>query len=200
MKYKLSKREITLLYILLILLIIVCGWFFIIEPSFSQYNEKQIVLSEKQGKENTLKATYDDYKNAPKKAIEESVKYLENKEKLHVLMSSEDMDRTLTGMALLYGLTPYSLSIGEVEDIDVVSYQEYLKEKDKESSETIDAKMVKKVEVSMSLAGDIYNAFALADSIKDDDSMRLKSYAYLKGESVEKSQMNLVFDIYMVNE
>lgn len=63
MSYKLSKREKTLLYALLVLVIVLGGWFFMVKPSLSEYTEKQIKLSEDQMKLNHLKATYEDRKS-----------------------------------------------------------------------------------------------------------------------------------------
>lgn len=200
MSYKLSKREKKLLYILLILIIILGGWFLLLEPSFTQYNEKSAELSEKEITLNGLKSTYTDYVEAPAKALDESAKFITNKEKFYQTMISEDIDKMLTGMALLHGLEPLSLTIGEVTPANIVSYETSLDQSSNDSESSDEEMIVNKVEVSMSLAGDIANAFALADSIKDSTSIRLKNYSFIQGETVIESSMILVFDIYMVNE
>lgn len=199
MSYKLSKREKKLLYILLILVIVLGGWFLLLEPSFAEYNEKNTVLGEKEITLNSLKNTYSDYVDAPAKALDESAKFIANKEKFYQKMISEDIDKMLTGMALLHGLQPLSLTIGEVTPANIVSYETSLAESttDSKSDEEV---IVNKIEVSMSLAGDIANAFKLADSIKDSTSIRLKDYSFIQEETVVESSMVLVFDIYMVNE
>lgn len=204
MSYKLSKREKKLLYILLILVIVLGGWFLLLEPSFKEYNEKSADLGEKEITLSGLKNTYLDYVDAPAKALDESAKFLTNKEKFYTTMINEDVDKMMTRMALLYGLQPLSLTIGEVTPANIVSYETSLAEssttESSSNSESDEEVIVNKIEVSMSLAGDITNAFALADSIKDSTSIRLKDYSYIKGETVVESSMVLVFDIYMVNE
>lgn len=200
MSYKLSKREKRLLYILLILVIVLVGWFFIIEPSLTEYNEKTLELGEKRVALNGLKNTYSDYVNAPEKALEESAKFITNKENFNEMMINEDIDQMMTRMALLYGLQPISLSISEPIPIDLVAYTDSLSDEDKPSDSSERIVEINKVEVSMNLGGEIFNAFALADSIKDSTSIRLKDYSYVRAETVAESTMILVFDIYMINE
>lgn len=203
MSYKLSKREKTLLYALLVLVIVLGGWFFMVKPSLSEYTEKQIKLSEDQMKLNHLKATYDDYANASAKALEESARFLTNQEAFHKPMNNEDIDKMMTGMALLHGLEPISLNIGETTPANISAYTTNLEDADdaaKENAKAEEEVLVNKVEVSMSLAGGVFNAFALADSIKDNTSLRLKDYSYVKAETVEDSSMVLVFEIYILNE
>lgn len=204
MSYKLSKREKKLLYILLILVILLGGWFLLLEPSFKAYNEKSAQLGEKEVTLSGLKNTYADYVDAPAKALDESAKFITNKEKFYQMMISEDIDKMMTGMALLHGLQPLSLTIGEVTPANIVSYETSLAEssstESSTNSESDENVIVNKVEVSMSLAGEIVNAFALADSIKDNTSIRLKDYSYIQGETIVESSMVLVFDIYMVNK
>lgn len=204
MSYKLSKREKKLLYILLILVIVLGGWFLLLEPSFKEYNEKSAEIGEKEITLNSLKNTYTEYVDAPAKALDESAKFLTNKEKFYQMMISEDIDKMMTGMALLHGLQPLSLTIGEVTPVDIVSYEASLDEsstnESSSNSESDEDVIVNKIEVSMSLAGDVANAFRLADSIKDSTSIRLKDYSFIQGETVVESSMVLVFDIYMVYE
>lgn len=200
MNYKLSKREKTLMYILLLLVIVLSGWFLMVEPSLSEYNQKQTILSEKQMQLSTLKATYADYVDAPAKAVDESAKYLTNKENFYQSMTNEDIDKLMTRMALLHSLKPLSLSIGQSEAANITSYVNSLDEDKNSTSDNEEDTLINKVEISMSLAGDLYNAFALADDIKDSTSMRLKNYSYVRGETVQDSSMVLVFDIYMINE
>ncbi|MDD3049146.1 MAG: hypothetical protein PHQ89_04125 [Bacilli bacterium] len=205
MNYKLSKREKTLMYILLLLIIVLVGWFLLLEPSLSEYTEKQSQLSENKIKLNGLKSTYADYEDAPTKALDESAKYITNKEKFYKAMTNEDIDKLLTRMALLHSLKPVNLNIGEISAADeIVSYDDSLDKEETTKTESTTGTektiLVNKVEVSMSLAGEINNAFALADEIKDNSALRLKSYSYIKGETTLKSSMILVFDVYMINE
>lgn len=200
MSYKLSKREKRLLYILLILVMVLVGWFFIIEPSLTEYNEKTLEIGEKRVALNGLKNTYSDYVNAPEKALEESAKFISNKENFNEMMINEDIDQMMTRMALLYGLQPISLNISEPTPIDLVAYTDSLSDEDKPSDLSDRKVEINKVEVSMNLGGEIFNAFALADSIKDSTSIRLKDYSYVRAETVAESTMILVFDIYMINE
>lgn len=199
MNYKLSKREKNLLYILLIIVIVIGGWFLLLEPSFKEYNEKSAELGEKEITLNGLKNIYSDYVDAPAKALEASARFISNKQKFYQVMISEDVDKMMTGMALLYGLKPISLSIGEVTSANIVSYESSLAESSTDS-ESDDEVIVKKIEVSMNLAGEVANALTLADSIKDNTSIRLKDYSYVRAETVAESSMIFVFDIYMVNE
>lgn len=198
MSYHLSKREKTLLYVLLLLVIIVVGWFFVLEPTLTKHNKLQTKLEEKEIQLHSLQSTYDDYKNAPEKALDETAKFNTYKERFYPFMNGEDIDNLLTRMCLLHNLKPYSLTINDITQADVVSFADRLKETEDDKKKG--SSIISKTDVTMSVAGDILNAFALADEIKDNTSIRLKEYTYNKGETIMDSTMILTFELYMLSE
>lgn len=117
----LSKREQILIYIMIVVVILAVGWYFLIGPQLDKYNSQTSELDTLNGEYATLQSTgnYKDVNKNLKAALE---KYAQLAENYASPMKSEDVDVMLTMLAESDGYTPFSLEIGEATSTEVVPY------------------------------------------------------------------------------
>lgn len=193
MKYKLTKREKMLLYVLLFIMIVMGGWFLLLEPSLKQRAASDLKLAEKQTTLISTKGMYENYRSAKEALEEENKTFTEATTGFSKVLNNEDIDKKLTRLAILHSLRPVSLSIGETQD---ASLQVYNASKDDEAAKEDTTTMLKSAEVTITVEGTLNDVYALADTLKDDYSMKLRQFSYASGE--EKSTHTLNFTIYML--
>lgn len=200
MKYKLSKREIMLMYILLCIIVVLGGWFFLLEPSLSEKTKVSTELSNQKTELISAKTTYEVYRGAKEQLEKEQKTLVEITTGFSNVMDNEDIDQMLTGLALLHGLRPLTLDINEQQAANLQSYSEESKKEEKAdatNSEVVDNGILRSVDVTMSVEGSLASVYSLADSLKDDYSIKLRNFSYTSGE--EKGMHVLDFTIYMLN-
>lgn len=194
MNYKLSSREIKLLYILLLLLIVVFGWFFAINPALEKTNAKQNQLATLEIQRDNVKNTYQSYVTAKEGLITEKEKSEIMKGAYLPLGESEDLDELLTGIALRYGLVPLNLKIESIKTADNTKYLEERKKQGNISDDII----VYSVKVNMSVSGELSKVIAMGDEISQESSYKMSNVFYdNKGKD---KKMTLSFDVYMVEK
>lgn len=198
MKYKFSKREIMLMYILLCIVVVLGGWFFLLEPSLSEKTKVSTELSNKKTELISAKTTYELYRGAKEQLEKEQKTLVEITTGFSSVMDNEDIDQMLTGLALLHGLRPLTLNIDQQQAANLQSYtQEETNAEASPKSEGDDSGILRSVDVTMSVEGSLVSVYSLADSLKDDYSIKLRNFSYTSGE--EKGTHVLDFTIYMLS-
>lgn len=199
MKYKLSKREIMLMYILLCIIVVLGGWFFLLEPSLSEKTKVSTELSNQKTELISAKTAYEVYRGAKEQLEKEQKTLVEITTGFSNVMDNEDIDQMLTGLALLHGLRPLTLNIDQQQAANLQTYnkEETANEETNVKSEDDTNGILRSVDVTMSVEGNLTSVYSLADSLKDDHSIKLRNFSYTSGE--EKGTHVLDFTIYMLN-
>lgn len=204
MNYSLTSREKMLLYILLCLVIVVAGWFFLIEPALSNNTKSKSQLLKSQTELQSVKAKYQEYSDAPLNADREIKAYQSKTEGLYANMSNEDIDKLLTGIVLKNGLVPQSFTIEKASNDKIAAYSpDENEEETKEDTESKkDSSVITSTKVSVGVKGSIENIKNLVDEIKGNLSLTLQDFNYTQ-ESVanlEGETIVLNFIVYTINK
>lgn len=203
----LTKREKTLLYVLLCTLILIGGTFWFVFPAF----EKNGTLKEeKAALDLTLmseKATMIDATN-----IEEDYKKaLDELRKVRALyypqLRVEDVDKTITNLAINHNLTPTSLTISNATDEEVISYAEYLKGQsgEEEAAATEEGEQAKAANtlrvfnITLSVEGSVLNLQSLVNDTNKMKTLKIASVNY-SSEIGLNMGMTITFKLFMLNE
>lgn len=194
MNYKFSKREVKLLYLLMCLLIVVLGWYFMVEPSLREANVKESELTALEIQRDSTKKSYEEYASAKENLVLEKEKQEVMKAMYLEFSENEDLDQMLTGLALRYHLTPLSL---EIEPFVAADSTAYLEEQKKED---VQEPIVYSANVNMNIAGSMNNVLLLADEVKQSSYCKFKSLNYIQGDEDKPNEMRLSFVVYMVKK
>ena len=190
---KLTKREKTLIYILICFLFIVGGWFLLLNPAL----EKDVAIKEEylqvQSQLTTLKQQLKDYESAPEQLqiIEESYKEIADQYK--AVLSNDDIDKYLTTKVLANGFRPKSMSIGAITDASTKSAS------NNSDSKTTSSSVLKQVTVTMSLSGNFNNLKKLMTAIEQEKGVEIATLTY-QLSSQEANTVSLSFVMYMIEK
>lgn len=190
----LSRREKVLIYVLLLLVIVMAGWFLFIQTPLKKQSKLKIQLNEIESQHLMLSATQIDYTGldenlAAAQALNEQLSNVFYKSDYYV----EDVDESFTSNTINHSLIPMQLSIemsladplyafgkapneeGEVEK----------KEETTEETEETPELMVPCYTITQQVVGTSSNIYAYVDSIKDDTAKQLVNLAMFKDEDKE---------------
>ncbi|MEG1474421.1 MAG: hypothetical protein RSC10_01615 [Longicatena sp.] len=202
---KLTKREKTLLYILLCMVIFVGGAFLLVMPALEKNNTLKAEYEMQKIELQSTKASVVDYKDLDKSIKETNAKLVEVEGKFYKIMKNEDVDNLITTLTIAHGLTPTSLQISEVVEEEVMSYKDYLKtlEKNDEKKQSEPAKkdnkenMMKVYNVSLNVTGTIGNLQKMVDAVNQSKTMKISAVSYAN-QSEAKKEMTMTFKIFMI--
>ncbi|MEG0710045.1 MAG: hypothetical protein RR481_07400 [Longicatena sp.] len=202
---KLTKREKTLLYILLCMVIFVGGAFLLVMPALEKNNTLKAEYEMQKIELQSAKASVVDYKDLDKSIKETSAKLVEVEGKFYKIMKNEDVDNLITTLTIAHGLTPTSLQISEVVEEEVMSYKDYLKtlEKNDEKKQSEPAKkdnkenMMKVYNVSLNVTGTIGNLQKMVDAANQSKTMKISAVSYSNQSEADKA-MTITFKIFMI--
>lgn len=194
---KLTKREKTMLYVLLYIIIISVAIFLLILPAKTKYGDLQtqneaIQVELTAAKEAVKK--YDDLEGELTKATEA---LNEQKEKFYYDVTNEDVDALLTSMVKAYALKPISLTIEEAKEEDLMNFQDYLAiQADEKSVEDVSVDKIKVYNVSMAVSGSISNVQNLVNDANNLKSLRVAGVSYVANTTDEA--MTITFKLYII--
>lgn len=204
---KLSKREKTLIYILVCMVVFIGGILLLVLPSFEKYTTAKTANDEASQQLMLTKASMPDYSS-----LDENVKKLkkeldEIKKNFYNEMNKEDLDQIITLLAVEHNLTPVNLSMSEITEEEVTSYEEYLASQTTSSStstttngtaNTPSTKVTAKVySVNLLVQGTVENVQDLVNDANQTYSMKIASVQYSEQQEAIK-QMTITFKIYMI--
>lgn len=202
----LSKREKTLIYILICMVVFIGGLLLLVLPTFENYSTAKTANDDAKAQLQITKASMPDYSTLDenvtklKKELNEVKKYFYNE------MDKEDLDQIITQIAVEHNLTPVNLSMSEITSEEVMSYENYLASQAKETTttdnnnqnETAITKTTSKVySVSLLVEGNVLDVQRLVNDANQTYSMKIASVQYSEQEEDVK-QMTITFKIYMI--
>lgn len=202
---KLTKREKTLLYILLCVIVFVGGIFLLIMPAFQKSLTLENSYQTAKSKLQETKASVKNYDNLDQEIEEINQRLSSITAKFYSTMEYEDVDKIVTELALNHYLEPTSLNIAEVKKEEVVNYKEFLANAAKKDDGSADAN--KEVDedmaldvynVTLTVDGNISNLQTLIDVANESRSMKINSVSYAD-QSDENKSMQITFKIFMIS-
>lgn len=194
---KLTKREKTLIYILVCFLIIVGGWFLLLNPALEKNSLVHAEYEQKQAQLTALQQQLKDYESAPNQLeiLEETYNEITNQYKS--ILSNDDIDKFLTTKVLTNGFKPISMTIGAIGD---ASFQTTATTStDTSTTKTTGNSVLKQVTVTMSLNGDLTKLKKLMNDIDGEKGVEISTLTYQLSNN-ENNTVNLSFILYMIQK
>lgn len=203
MKYTLTKREKLLLYVLLCIILVVGGWYLLLEPSLKENQNSSSKLMDKETELVGVKSKYQQYSDAPLLAEKQKKEYEKQTEGIYSMLSNEDIDKILTELVLKNGLIPQNLTMEDVSSGEITAYSADSTSEDESSSDTSTEgnSIVKSVKVSLSVTGSLDGIKKVTDEISTNKGLKLQNFNYTLGTQ-ENTEQTIVmnFVVYMMEK
>ena len=162
---QLSSREKKLLYFLVCFLLIIGGWYFIISPALDKHtalnNEYQSLLMQNSSKQIELQR----YLSAPEELKEKQDSLNKIIKKYNPILKDEKIDKLVTTLILNNGLDPISLTIGDIQDVQL--QQDNTNETNNTENETEQSAYVKQISVNITVLGTLTQMTKTIDDLHD---------------------------------
>ena len=208
---KLSRREQILIYILVLLMVVVVGWYFMISPAMAKNTTLKQQRDNLEFELESKKAVYEtniDVNAAIKKAKDELVDY---HNKFMSIMNEYEIDVYFSELAAEYNLTPVDLTINEASETEIKSFSVALQEAKAESnskSETTSNKSEEKEEnpktlvanVQQKVAGSPTNIARYIGKISENTGVALTQLQYTYNRDSTKEYTILTYNLYMIEK
>lgn len=203
---KLSSREKTLIYILVILLIVCFGWLILLQPQLTSHTSLKSSKDSLELQLTELKATSSSSSTEDIKTqitnVNQEIKALNDQ--FYNLMSKEDIDQLITNLTIEHKISPTNLTMSEIT-------QTHLEDKNKkdsssDSSDTDESSDSKKDDssyvytcvVTQTCKGTKANLVNLMEDVKNMSGLHINSVAY--ENSTGNLDLTITYTVYMVEK
>lgn len=203
---KLSSREKTLIYILVILLIVCFGWLILLQPQLTSHTSLKSSKDSLELQLTELKATSSSSSTEDIKTqimnVNQEIKALNDQ--FYNLMSKEDIDQLITNLIIEHKISPTNLTMSEIT-------QTHLEDKNKkdsssDSSDTDESSDSKKDDtsyvytcvVTQTCKGTKANLVNLMEDVKNMSGLHINSVAY--ENSTGNLDLTITYTVYMVEK
>lgn len=203
---KLSSREKTLIYILVILLIVCFGWLILLQPQLTSHTSLKSSKDSLELQLTELKATSSSSSTEDIKTqimnVNQEIKALNDQ--FYNLMSKEDIDQLITNLTIEHKISPTNLTMSEIT-------QTHLEDKNKkdsssDSSDTDESSDSKKDDssyvytcvVTQTCKGTKANLLNLIEDVKNMSGLHINSVAY--ENSTGNLDLTITYTVYMVEK
>lgn len=203
---KLSSREKTLIYILVILLIVCFGWLILLQPQLTSHTSLKSSKDSLELQLTELKATSSSSSTEDIKTqimnVNQEIKALNDQ--FYNLMSKEDIDQLITNLTIEHKISPTNLTMSEIT-------QTHLEDKNKkdsssDSSDTDESSDSKKDDssyvytcvVTQTCKGTKANLLNLMEDVKNMSGLHINSVAY--ENSTGNLDLTITYTVYMVEK
>ena len=203
---KLSSREKTLIYILVILLIVCFGWLILLQPQLTSHTSLKSSKDNLELQLTELKATSSSSSTEDIKTqimnVNQEIKALNDQ--FYNLMSKEDIDQLITNLTIEHKISPTNLTMSEIT-------QTHLEDKNKkdsssDSSDTDESSESKKDDssyvytcvVTQTCKGTKANLVNLMEDVKNMSGLHINSVAY--ENSTGNLDLTITYTVYMVEK
>lgn len=206
----LSEREKKLLYVLLVFLLIMAGWFFAIKPSLENYRNAKNQLSQKETTLAELKSQLTQYQNAPSQLAAQTQTYNSLIKKYYGVLKNEKISSMFSDELTKANLTPSSLTISDAQD-DVSNSSTTSSSSSSTSSSTASntstsssSRLVTKY-VDITCNGTLDNVSKLLQNIEGDTkSVGVTGFNYspasTSSDTTAEDTFTIQFAIYMIKK
>lgn len=205
---KLSKREQVLVYILVMLMIAMVGWYFMISPAIDKNKSLKKQRDDLEYELASKEAIYDsniDVTSAIKKADAELATY---NDKFMSVMNDYEIDVYFSELAVKYNLTPVDLTINEATETEIKSFSEIVGESDKNnktsssSSDNEDEEVPKTLvaNVQQKVVGSPANIARYIGDMAENSGISLYQLQYTYNKDSTKEYTTLTYNLYMIEK
>ncbi len=203
---KLSSREKTLIYILVILLIVCFGWLILLQPQLTSHTSLKSSKDSLELQLTELKATSSSSSTEDIKTqimnVNQEIKALNDQ--FYNLMSKEDIDQLITNLTIEHKISPTNLTMSEITQTDLEDKNK--KDSSSDSSDTDESSDSKKDDssyvytcvVTQTCKGTKANLVNLMEDVKNMSGLHINSVAY--ENSTGNLDLTITYTVYMVEK
>ena len=197
---KLSSREKTLIYILVILLIICFGWLILLQPQLTSHTSLKSSKDSLELQLTELKGTSSSSSTEDIKTQIMNVKALNDQ--FYNLMSKEDIDQLITNLTIEHKISPTNLTMSEITQTDLSSKKSDDNSSDNANDNTDESKssnaLVYSCVVTQTCKGTKANLLNLNEDVKNMSGLHINSVAY--ENSTCNLDLTITYTVYMVEK
>ena len=206
---KLSSREKTLIYILVILLIVCFGWLILLQPQLTSHTSLKSSKDSLELQLTELKVTISSSSTEDIKTqimnINQEIKALNDQ--FYNLMSKEDIDQLITNLTIEHKISPTNLTMSEITQSNL-SDKSSNTSSDNSSDSTSDSKSTDDTKdnqasvytcvVTQTCTGTKANLLNLIEDVKNMSGLHINSVAY--ENSTGNLDLTITYTVYMVEK
>ena len=196
---KLSSREKTLIYILVILLIVCFGWLILLQPQLTSHtslksskDSLELQLTELKGTSSS--SSTEDIKTQIMN-VNQEIKALNDQ--FYNLMSKEDIDQLITNLTIEHKISPTNLTMSEITQTDLSSNSSDNANDNTDESKSSNA-LVYSCVVTQTCKGTKANLLNLIEDVKNMSGLHINSVAY--ENSTGNLDLTITYTVYMVEK
>lgn len=201
---KLSSREKTLIYILVILLIICFGWLILLQPYLTSHTSLKSSKDSLELQLTELKGTSSSSSTKDIKTqimnVNQEIKALNDQ--FYNLMSKEDIDQLITNLTIEHKISPTNLTMSEITQTDLSSKKSDDNSSDNANDNTDESKssnaLVYSCVVTQTCKGTKANLLNLIEDVKNMSGLHINSVAY--ENSTGNLDLTITYTVYMVEK
>ena len=197
---KLSSREKTLIYILVILLIVCFGWLILLQPQLTSHtslksskDSLELQLTELKGTSSS--SSTEDIKTQIMN-VNQEIKALNDQ--FYNLMSKEDIDQLITNLTIEHKISPTNLTMSEITQTDLSSKKSDDNSSDNANDNTDESKSSNALVVTQTCKGTKANLLNLIEDVKNMSGLHINSVAY--ENSTGNLDLTITYTVYMVEK
>ena len=206
---KLSSREKTLIYILVILLIVCFGWLILLQPQLTSHTSLKSSKDSLELQLTELKVTSSSSSTEDIKTqimnVNQEIKALNDQ--FYNLMSKEDIDQLITNLTIEHKISPTNLTMSEITQTNL-SDKSSNTSSDNSSDSTSDSKSTDDTKdnqasvyscvVTQTCKGTKANLVNLMEDVKNMSGLHINSVAY--ENSTGNLDLTITYTVYMVEK
>ncbi|MBS6798193.1 MAG: type II secretion system protein M [Coprobacillus sp.] len=206
---KLSSREKTLIYILVILLIVCFGWLILLQPQLTSHTSLKSSKDSLELQLTELKVTSSSSSTEDIKTqimnVNQEIKALNDQ--FYNLMSKEDIDQLITNLTIEHKISPTNLTMSEITQTNL-SDKSSNTSSDNSSDSTSDSKSTDDTKddqasvytcvVTQTCTGTKANLLNLIEDVKNMSGLHINSVAY--ENSTGNLNLTITYTVYMVEK
>lgn len=206
---KLSSREKTLIYILVILLIVCFGWLILLQPQLTSHTSLKSSKDSLELQLTELKVTSSSSSTEDIKTqimnVNQEIKALNDQ--FYNLMSKEDIDQLITNLTIEHKISPTNLTMSEITQTNL-SDKSSNTSSDNSSDSTSDSKSTDDTKynqasvytcvVTQTCTGTKANLLNLIEGVKNMSGLHINSVSY--ENSTGNLDLTITYTVYMVEK
>lgn len=200
----LTEREKKLIYILVLFLLVIGGWFLVIKPSLKNYNQAKLNKVNRATELTKLKDELKNYQQADGQLAILDQNYQTIIDKYNGVYTNDEIDDLITKQIMASGLTPASLNISEGNTVEQNSSNSTTNKQKEVSTKDTSSNIITKT-VTTTVQGNLNGVGNLLDKVKTMKGVSVASMNYSdkqdsSSQSTNINSYDITFLVYMIDK
>lgn len=194
---KLTKREKTMLYILALIIILICGFYFFLIPEYNAYSQMKSQVEETKLTAYSIRQNIENSEAVREKADEMSSELSSESSVYYPPMAEWELDNLITGMLQKHNLKPQSLQVSLPTETAITNFGDKAtatQTTNAASSGTSDEGKMIVSRIQADVQGTKSDFIALTDEINSNPSIHINGF-YMDSSSSNNEAADMTIDM-----